>query len=249
MEGPSLVILREEMKPFVGQTIVEAGGNAKKVDVASLAGQPLKWVKTWGKHLLLGIGGATIKVHFLLWGSYTIDRRKDRPPTMTMRFAGGEVNYYSSSVTPFGGRLDAVYDWRVDVMSRRWDAAHVRALVRAQPDAYVTDVLLDQDVFAGVGNIIKNEVLFTLRLHPEARVRDLTPKRLAALVDEAHRYAHQFYRWKKKFELKKHWRIYRKRTCQACGGRITAEHMGRGERYTYRCPKCQPKPKRRKAAA
>ena len=32
------------------------------------------------------------------------------------------------------------------------------------------DALLDQDVFAGAGNIIKNEVLHRIRVHPESPV-------------------------------------------------------------------------------
>ncbi|MDB4930399.1 MAG: endonuclease [Myxococcaceae bacterium] len=242
MEGPSLVILREEMRPFVGSTIVEASGVAKQIEASSLTGQPLRWIKTWGKHFLLRIGRVTLRVHFLMWGSYRIDERKDRPPTLSMRFAAGEVNYYSSAIKALDRPVNELYDWRVDVMSRRWDARHVRALVKARPDAYVTDVLLDQDLFAGVGNIIKNEVLFRLGLHPETLVRDLAPRKLTSLVAEAHRYSHQFYAWKKEYALKKNWRIYRKRTCPDCGTRIVAKHMGRGERYTYHCPSCQPAP-------
>jgi endonuclease-8 len=242
MEGPSLVILREEMRPFVGATIVEATGIARQIDAAALTGEPLRWVKTWGKQLLLRVGGVTLRVHFLMWGSYRIDDPKDRPATLSMRFADGVVDYYSCAIRALEAPAASLYDWRVDVMSRQWDAAHVRRLVRAQPDAMVTDVLLDQDVFAGVGNIIKNEVLFNRKLHPETLVRDLTPRALAALVAEARDYSHQFYRWKKEFVLKKNWRIYRKRTCRVCGGKIVAKHMGRGERYTYHCPHCQPAP-------
>jgi endonuclease-8 len=242
MEGPSLVILREEMRPFVGATIVEATGASRQVDAAEFTGKPLRWIKTWGKHLLLRIGSVTLRVHFLMFGSYRINETKDRPAALSMNFADGEVNFYSCSIRPLEHPVKDLYDWRVDVMSRQWDAAHVRALVKAQPDAWVTDVLLDQDVFAGVGNIIKNEVLFNLGLHPETPVRDLEPRALTALVAEARRYSQQFYEWKKEFVLKKNWRIYRKRTCPVCASKVLAKHMGRGERYTYHCPRCQPAP-------
>lgn len=236
------MILREEMRPFVGATIVEATGNARRVDASALTGEPLRWIKTWGKHLLLRVGAVTLRVHFLMFGSYCIDASKDRPATLSMRFERGAVNFYSCSVRALERPVKDLYDWRVDVMSRRWDAAHVRALVKAQPDAWVTDVLLDQGVFAGVGNIIKNEVLFTLGLHPETPVSDLSPRELTALVAEAHAYSRQFYRWKKAFVLRKHWRIYRKRACPVCATKVVAKHMGRGGRYTYHCPRCQPAP-------
>jgi endonuclease-8 len=238
MEGPSLVILRQEMKPFVGRTVLHAEGNWGQ-GAEQFTGQKLRWIRTWGKHYLMRIGKVTIRTHFLLWGSYTIDSRKDRNPTLRMQFENGEVNFYSSSIKILEEPVDSLYDWRVDVMSRLWDASYVRKLVRAQPEETVADVLLDQSIFAGVGNIIKNEVLFTLGLYPEKRVGDLSPRELTALVQEAHDYSHQFYRWKKRYVLRKHWRIYHKGTCVECEGKITAKKMGKRERYTYYCPACQ----------
>ena len=41
-------------------------------------------------------------------------------------------------------------------MADEWDPAAARRKLRAQPDALVCDELLDQDVFGGVGNIIKS---------------------------------------------------------------------------------------------
>jgi len=238
MEGPSLAILRQELKRFTGKTVLEAEGNWRG-GAEQFTGKTLRWAKTWGKHLLLKIGDVTIRTHFLLWGSYTIDRTKDRSATLTLRFENGEVHFYSSSIKVIEEPLDDLYDWRVDVMSRKWNAAHVRKLVRACPNEYVTDVLLDQNIFAGVGNIIKNEVLFRLKLHPLTRIKDLSRKQIIDLVEDAHAYSHLFYRWKKRFVLKKHYRIYHKGTCPECKGKITAGKLGKRERYTYYCENCQ----------
>lgn len=238
MEGPSLVILRQELKRFVGKTVLVAEGNWRG-GAEQFTGKKLRWVKTWGKHLLLKIGEVTTRTHFLLWGSYTIDRTKDRSATLTLGFENGEVHFYSSSIKVVEERLDDVYDWRVDVMSRKWDAAYVRKLVRACPNEYVTDVLLDQNIFAGVGNIIKNEVLFRLKLQPLRRIKDLSRNQIIDLVDDAHTYSHLFYRWKKKFVLKKHYRIYHKGTCTECKGKIKTGKLGKRERYTYYCEQCQ----------
>jgi hypothetical protein len=49
------------------------------------------------------------------------------------------------------------------------------------PDALVCDALLDQNVFAGVGNIIKNEVLFRIRVHPLSKLGALPAHKLRAL--------------------------------------------------------------------
>jgi endonuclease VIII len=230
------------MKPFVGQTILRAEGNWKRggdEGASQFTGKRLRWIKTWGKHYIMRIGDTVTRTHFLLWGSYRINERKDRSATLSMQFENGEVNFYSSSIKILEEPIEELYDWRVDVMSRKWDAKHVRSLVKQHPNAYVTDVLLDQNIFAGVGNIIKNEVLFRLRMAPLTRVKQLTPRRLTALIEEAHTYSHDFYRWKKRYVLKKHYKIYHKGTCPNCGGKVKAEILGKRERYTYWCPVCQ----------
>jgi len=238
MEGPSLVILRQEMKRFVGKAVLHAEGNWRG-GPEQFIGNRLQWTKTWGKHFLMRIGDVVTRTHFLLWGSYRIDQRKDRSPTLRLNFENGEVNFYSASIKILEEPLDKIYDWRVDVMSRQWDAAYVRTLVRQHPNEYVTDVLLDQKIFAGVGNIIKNEVLFRQKLAPVTKVKDLSRKQLADVVEDAHTYSHLFYRWKKRYVLKKHYRIYHKGTCPECGGKLTTKKLGKRERYTYYCEECQ----------
>lgn len=250
-----MVILREELRPFVGETIRAVSGNTT-LDVAQFAGERLVWAKTWGKQLFLRIRRQTLRVHFLLWGSYSInnpkyERReagndreepaKLRSPRLHLHFALGDVYFYACSMRFLEEPLDSLYDWKVDVMSRKWDARYVRSLVKEQPNAYVADVLLDQNVFAGVGNIIKNEVLWNLKMHPLTRVKQLTPRRLTALVDEAHTYSHQFYRWKKRYVLRKHWKVYHKGVCPRDDAKLVRKKMGKRERYTFYCPVCQEK--------
>ncbi len=43
-------------------------------------------------------------------------------------------------------------------------------------------------MFAGVGNIIKNEVLFRIRVHPCSKVGALPPAKLPKMVEEARIY-------------------------------------------------------------
>jgi endonuclease VIII len=52
MEGPSLVILREEAKTFIGKKIIVVGGNTK-TEKERLLNQKVIDIQTWGKHFLL----------------------------------------------------------------------------------------------------------------------------------------------------------------------------------------------------
>lgn len=168
-EGPSIVILREQLAHLRGRKILRAEGNAK-IPMSRLVGQRILALRSWGKHFLVELPGFSVRVHFLMFGSYTIDERKDREPRLRLAVRGSEVNFYSCAIRLVEGDLDDTYDWSADVMSDAWDATAARRKLRAMPDAFICDALLDQSVFSGVGNIIKNEVLFRVREHPLSRV-------------------------------------------------------------------------------
>ena len=103
----------------------------------------------------------------------------------------------------------------------------------------VCDLLMDQGIFTGVGNIIKNEVLFSIRVHPESLAKALPIAKKRELVKEARDYCFQFYEWKKIFELRKHWLIYRKQICPRCNIRIQVRPTGMGNRRSFFCTNCQ----------
>ena len=161
--------------------------------------------KSWGKHFLICFDGFTLRVHFMLFGSYRINEAKDAAPRLSLQFEEGVLNFYTCSVKYIEEPLDEVYDWATDIMSDKWDPAAARKKLKAHPDMLACDALLDQDIFAGSGNIIKNEVLFRTRIHPLSLIGKLPPKQLKLLVDETRNYAFDFLEWKKKFVLKQHW--------------------------------------------
>jgi endonuclease-8 len=239
-EGPSLVILKEESARFVGQEIVHAEGNTWAIDTGRLIGQPVVSLRTWGKHFLIEMPDMVVRIHFLLFGTYRVNERRDKPPRLSLGFAdGGELNFYACSVKEIDCDLDSLYDWSADVMSDQWDPARARKKLRAAPDLLACDALLDQDLFAGVGNIIKNEVLFRIRVHPLSLVGALPPAKLRALVQEARQYSFEFLAWKKEYTLKKHWLAHTRSTCPRCHIPFKKAHLGRTKRRSFFCERCQ----------
>jgi endonuclease-8 len=237
-EGPSLVILRQQAAAFAGRTIVRVEGNTT-IDKHRLAGQRIAALRTWGKHFLVEMPTFSLRVHFLLFGSYRINERKDAPARLSLQFENGELNFYTCSVRLIEEPLDEIYDWRADVMSDAWDPALARKRLRATPDTLVCDALLDQDLFAGVGNIIKNEVLYRIRVHPLSTVGALPAAKLRELVDEARQYSFDFLEWKKAFVLRQHWLAHRKSVCQRCDLPLQKAKLGRTQRQSYFCLGCQ----------
>jgi endonuclease-8 len=241
MEGPSLVIATEEFSPFVGQKIHRAEG-AARLDFEEITGRKLSGVASWGKHFLLRFDGFALRIHFLMFGSYRINNpRENREPKMLLTFPKGDkIYFYSCAIKRIDAHIEDAYDWSTDIMSKKWKPEKALTKLEVKPKEMVCDVLMDQTIFSGIGNIIKNEVLYNLRLHPEQRVGDLSTGELKTLVKEARHYSLQFYKWKKNGQLKRHWQIFRKKDCPYEHGELIKRKTGRGERMSFYCEACQP---------
>jgi endonuclease-8 len=244
-EGPSIVILKEAVSAFKGKKVTSIGGNTK-VKLDHLQGKKIIDFKSWGKHFLICFKGETIRIHFMLFGSYRINEQKPSPPRLTLVFEkgpkdsfGGELNFYACSVKLIEGDLDEIYDWSADVMSDQWSPAKAKKKLKQAPDILACDALLNQSIFAGVGNIIKNEVLFRIYVHPESKIGRLPTKQLNALIKEAKNYSFDFLEWKKQFVFKKHWLAHTKKTCPRCKIPFTKKHLGKTNRRSFFCNNCQ----------
>lgn len=174
-----------------------------------------------------------------MFGSYRVNEVKDQLPRLSLQFKEGVLNFYTCAISIHENDPDEEYDWETDVMSDKWNPKRATVTLRKLKNTMVCDALLDQQIFAGVGNIIKNEVLFRIRVHPETTTAALTPLKRKALVQEARIYSFEFYKWKKLFELKKHWQIYRKKKCPRCKSTVVMKHTGSGKRLSFFCPHCQ----------
>jgi endonuclease-8 len=169
-----------------------------------------------------------------------VDDKRDRPPRLGLTMEdGGELNFYACSVKEVDADLDALYDWSADVMADAWNPARARKKLRAAPDMLACDALLDQAIFSGVGNIIKNEVLFRIRVHPASTIGALPAPKLRALVEEARQYSFDFLGWKREYVLKKHWLAHAKKICPRCDIPFTKAHLGRTNRRSFFCERCQ----------
>ena len=60
------------------------------------------------------------------------------------------------------GYVDTLYDFSSDVMNENWGEQKAFDKLMNLDVTMVCDALMEQDVFAGIGNIIKNEFLMAL---------------------------------------------------------------------------------------
>jgi endonuclease-8 len=238
-EGPSIVILKEAVAEFKGQKVLEVSGNTK-VDFSRLEGKKITDFKSFGKNFFICFGKKlSVKIHFMLFGSYRINERKETAARLSFLCSKGELNFYACSVKLVEENLDDIYDWTADVMNDAWDEAAARKKLKALPETVVADALLDQDIFAGVGNIIKNEVLYRIKLHPKSKLGKVPARKLTEMIRQARIYSFDFLEWKKQYVLKKHWLAHTKRVCGRDGAPIVKEYIGKTNRRTFFCNKCQ----------
>ena len=237
-EGPSIVLAKEAVKQFTGKKIIAVSGNTK-IEKNCLVDQKVVAFKSWGKHFLICIKGFYVRVHFLMFGSYTINEKKDRPERLSLTFKNGEINLYTCSVKILEGKVEDDYDFSVDVMNDDWDEVKARMTLKKAPEKLVCDALLEQDIFSGVGNIIKNEVLYRVKVHPESVIKKIPEAQIKKITAEARLYSFQFLEWKRNYELKKHWLAHTKKICLRCDLPIIKKHTGIKKRRSFFCNKCQ----------
>lgn len=238
-EGPTLIILKEQLQPFKHKKVLHISGNSRQ-PITQIEGKILKDIRTWGKQLLLCFPRFTVRIHFLLFGSYSImDPKDNREPRLALTFNNGAIYFYACSVKFITDDLDKLYPWEADVMSDAWDPARTRKLLKQMPKLCICDALLTQDLFAGSGNIIKNEVLFRTRVHPLSDIEALPGRKLNEIIREVRQYSFDFLAWKKDYVLRKHWLAHNKSICPRCNIPFIRAYLGKFNRRTFYCENCQ----------
>ncbi len=127
-EGPSIVILKEQASPFLGKTIARVEGNT-----------------TIEKERLQDVD-FSLRVHFMLFGSYRIDERKSwAVPRLALGFDDGrELNFYTCSVRFIEANLSAL---RHSLQQGPpGDHAEAQLLLREMPGALQLKLLLSSSL-------------------------------------------------------------------------------------------------------
>ena len=114
-------------------------------------------------------------------------------------------------------------------------------LAYPEPDARLPDVLLDQHVMVGVGNVYRSEVLWATELSPWAHVGDLSPADAVMIVNTM---ARQLRTGRSRSHPSGGSRapaVFGRngQACLRCHETIESRTVGRAGRMLYWCPGCQ----------
>lgn len=256
-EGDTLRRAAEVLTPILEHQVVTDLWFKKLRGYRPRVGDRIESVDAVGKYLLIEFGrGLVLHTHLGMSGSWraaSLDSTLPRDPRLrvvietrlgrALCFAAPEIStHIKGSGTSAADQLGP--DLSDDDADLELVVANSR---RLPPDTTVAEMLLDQRVAAGVGNVFKSEALFVAGIAPFTPIGDLDDARLAALWSVAHRQL-----------VANRGRPYRSTTgpgnagrtfvygrhrfaCRRCDNAIAFSPAGeRTARSTYWCPTCQP---------
>ncbi len=258
-EGDTVHKIASALAPdLVGRTLVRA--RIPRAPGAGLDGRRVTGVWAEGKHLWIGLDdGRAVRSHLGLSGTWH-RYRPGEPWQRPAHRAGLVLETAEAVLVCFHPRKVEVVpasgprarDLRAsagpDLLAPGTDPAGppARARVLCAPGDPVADVLLDQRVASGIGNVYKCEVLFLEGVAPDrplARVPDPLLERLYARAQALLRRNLGRGPRTTRFEGDGRGRLWvygrAGRPCLRCGTPIRAGRLGRNLRITYWCPRCQ----------
>jgi endonuclease-8 len=242
---------------------------ARVNDDTPLTGRAIEKVEARGKWLLIHFSGDLILLtHMLMNGSWHIYRSGERwhRPHRQMRIVITTTDYeavaFNVPVAQFHTartleRHTSLPKLGPDLLKPAFveDEAVVR--LRAYANEEVANVIANQQVMAGVGNVFKSEICFVCGVHPFRRVSTLSEEEVRCLIDTARRqlsmnvlessgdgpvtYMGPRRTLRTGDEGARLW-VYNRsgKPCRRCGTAILMRKQGSGARSTYWCPECQP---------
>ena len=230
-EGPSILYIKNQLLPFKGKLVKKAGGYGP-MPTKWINGKKLIDIKTWGKHLLFVFASGTVRVHLGLFGDVLVNERKKVNRSFFLEFAKGEINGYVVRAEKLKSSLEELYDWRIDILHEEFDPAHVKTLLKKQAGKTIADVLMDQQLFSGVGNIIRNEALYRAGIHPLSITGKIPVAKINRLIKEVVTYSQLFYQQLKTKGNPEEFSVYQQ-AYAADGSQVTMKILPKSKRKIF----------------
>lgn len=188
-EGPTIQLHADRLKPFE-QSIVEDCGGYDNAYAEELIGKRIEQVSAYAKYIIFQFDTFFITVHLRLFGSYLVNDKKEVNPSFYLGFKGDIINFYVVKVKKWAGKPTDHFSNTLDPFSEEFDYKKVkRNLLNSAANKMIGIVLMDQSIFPGVGNVIRNEVLFLSKIHPNSIVKEIPTRKLTSLIKKVQEFS------------------------------------------------------------
>lgn len=244
-------------KDLVGHALETSSPQGRFEEAARFDGAVLTATEAIGKHLLLRFRGAgVVHIHLGLFGRFYRRRNPALPPrdTTRLRLVGPAHTWdlvgptACERLTPAAlralkARLGA------DPLAKGADPEAAWETLR-RTRRTIGAALLDQRIFAGIGNVYRAEILHLVRLHPETPSAEIDRATFDALWAQARallavgvkerRIVTVAHEGKKRLRRSEALHVYGRPTCRTCEGPVS--RLVSANRALYACEACQPRP-------
>src|SRR5256885_10256767 len=239
-------------------TMLESALQGKRVVAARpehlkrLVGTTVSAIEPVGKHLVIRFdNGLALHTHMRMRGVWHVYRPGERLPRPAWQAKGSLEAADSVAVCFRAPIVELVRDVAArvghlgpDIVAEEWSPSAAVARARKLNEMPIGDVLLDQRVVAGIGNVYRCESLWSRRINPWKPARELDDETLGALLETAR----QAMRANSSGDRRRRFPGYGRgavhgrggRPCVRCQRPIRVRAMGEHARLVYWCPKCQP---------
>lgn len=249
-EGDTILRAARRIEAAIGGQALKVrarSGQARAAGLERVDGRRLEQVEAHGKHLLLHFGDLVLHSHMGMSGSWHVYRcggRWRKPVGAAwVTLSGTELE-----AVQFGGptlrllnaaqlRSDpALSRLGPDILATEFDPGVASTRLQASPERELGEVLLDQRLIAGIGNIFKSEACFAAKVRPWCKVGELQDGEVKRVLEAGRRLMQESVEKGRPSRA-----VYRRagQPCPACGTPIAARGQGDANRRTYWCPRCQ----------
>jgi endonuclease-8 len=235
-------------------------------DDRPIVGRTIESVYARGKHLLIAFSGdLTLRSHMRMNGSWHIypEGARWQRPARDMRVLVGTADAVAVGFNvPVAEFLTArglrrqpqLRALGPDPLAADFDRLELIRRIRAHDHDAIADVLLNQRVVAGIGNVFKSEILFLSGIDPFTIAASLSDSDLERIVEIAREQMKANVMSRSQMltpaggrrtvrsldPQKKLWVYGRSgKPCRRCGTPIASRKTGVDARLTYWCPACQ----------
>ena len=248
-EGDTLHRAALRLQALVGERLeVEAPHPRARaaIDAAVLDGRTLESVRAVGKNLVLRFdGGVVLRSHLRMSGRWSVRPRGESRagrPWLVLRGDEAEGVLWNGPVLELHTR--ALARLGPDILAAPPDIAAMLVRLRAADGARpLGELLQDQRLVAGIGNMWAAETLWQARLSPWLPLRDVPEPERRRVLETAATLMRAAVDAGREPSKQVHGR--RGRPCRRCGAAVESGGQGDANRTAFWCPVCQASPQHR----
>ena len=248
---------RDQRPMLVGKVLDVSSPQGRFMEgAARLDGRRCTAIDAYGKHLLYRFDDLSLHIHLGLFGRIRRVKRPAAEPRGAVRVRlmsdshVVDINGPNSCEVLDPAEALALVD-RIGPDVLRPDADRERAWARiSRSRTSVGQLVMDQSVMAGIGNIYRSEILWRQRIHPDTPGQRLPREAFDRIWDDAVALLTLGVKTnaiitvdggkKSKMRYGERVNIFAKEACPACAGTITAYEIA--GRRAFACEACQPRP-------